>query len=242
MANSNNYDIFKEIEDIIDAQKRLGQYNVYHTNKTPTSKCVFSNNSSDRPQTVKFNEVSFMLSDQESLPGSSEIKYTDSEITIVKVKCNSDVFKKTLSTWDMNDIAIPGDGSHLGESPSLVNLATLVTQNVQCEGDDEYLVPISSWDPVTKEDDLPFGLKCCSDSKLYECNILKNTATDPNLYTKFISSDSSSQTDIKIEDLLNKYRVSSWAGKSSKIVRKHCQNLKDAESDRRQNQNKNKNE
>lgn len=89
----------------------------------------------------------------------SNIGQTDSEITVLRVKMDNSFLKTAPeNNWNMKDEGIPGDGTHLGESPSLVNLATLVIHTKDCyeeaancnvEGR-EYLVPLSSWDPADK--------------------------------------------------------------------------------------------
>ncbi|KAJ8933653.1 hypothetical protein NQ318_019298 [Aromia moschata] len=91
------------------------------------------------------------------------MKQTDSEITVVRVKCRKRPAKGRQSKWDMNDIAIPGDGCHLSDSPSMVNLVTLVGYSVPCEGE-EYLVPLSSWEPYLKQEHS--DLKCLSESNV----------------------------------------------------------------------------
>lgn len=76
---------------------------------------------------------------------------TDSEITVLRIKMESNHLKSSENNWNVND-SIPGDGSHLGNSASLVNLATYMSHNKSlksessCGEKDEYLVPLSSWD------------------------------------------------------------------------------------------------
>lgn len=210
---------FKQIEDIIDARKRLGQYNVYkHGNALNIKRgfCSTFQNPTDVNRTVvKFDETSLV-------PTPGNIRHTDSEITIVRIKCRgSSGARKSHkpNKWNlMNDIAVPGDGTHLAESPSMVNLATLVSQNFQCEGDDEYLVPLSSWDPLVKTEMMQL-LDCRSSSepKLNEKYLLSSSSTEPNLAWKLENSNSTTQTEVDLEE--HAIRRQSWAGKFSKFWR-----------------------
>jgi len=210
---------FKQIEDIIDARKRLGQYNVYkHGNALNIKRgfCSAFQNPTDVNRTVvKFDETSLV-------PTPGNIRHTDSEITIVRIKCRgSSGARKSHkpNKWNlMNDIAVPGDGTHLAESPSMVNLATLVSQNFQCEGDDEYLVPLSSWDPLVKTEMMQL-LDCRSSSepKLNEKYLLSSSSTEPNLAWKLENSNSTTQTEVDLEE--HAIRRQSWAGKFSKFWR-----------------------
>lgn len=212
---------FKQIEDVIDARKRLGQYNVYkHGNVLNIKRgfCSTFQNPTDVNRTVvKFDETSLV-----STPGN--IRHTDSEITIVRIKCreSSSARKnhKLNNKWNMmNDIAIPGDGTHLAESPSMVNLATLVSQNLQCEGDDEYLVPLSSWDPLVKTEMQLMDCRSLSEPKLNEKYSLSSSSTEPNLAWKLENSNSATQTEVELEEHVS--RRQSWAGKFSKFWRNH---------------------
>lgn len=215
---------FKQIEDIIDARKRLGQYNVYkHTNPL-NLRSVYSNfqNPQEINRTVvKFDEASLVSTDKEAQGVEVEnVRHTDSEITIVRMKRTGAVFKRKLNKWNMNDIAIPGDGTHLGESPSMVNLVTLVAQNFQCEGDDEYLVPLSSWDPFTRNEDFQLDLiKSFSDSKLYEKISVRASYTDPNIPCRQENLDNIVQTDDDADSQTSQWN---WAGKVSNYLRRHC--------------------
>ncbi|KAL3282543.1 hypothetical protein HHI36_005723 [Cryptolaemus montrouzieri] len=148
MKESDHFeDNFKQIEDIIDARKEQGYYNIY---KNENSRFSMPNAQGNPDRYVRFDDSIYQSE------SSSNLKLTDSEVTIVRVRCGGTAFKRCQSKWDMQDIAIPGDGSHLGESPSLVNLATMVIQfpiNLSSEGS-EYLVPLSSWDPYYKFEEI----------------------------------------------------------------------------------------
>lgn len=107
---------------------------------------------------------------------------TDSEITVVRVKRESLQMKESENNWDMHDKAIPGDGTHLGESPSLVNLVTLVNSskeslnaNNSAGQNVEYMVPLSSWDPL---DETPEILNVESDtSNSFSLNTIPSEET-----------------------------------------------------------------
>ncbi|KAF2882397.1 hypothetical protein ILUMI_23767 [Ignelater luminosus] len=175
----------KHIEDVIDARKKIGQYDVYRLPTVP----VISQNSLYRsaystPATgineegrQTFLEDGAMWVNEGDLcncpgePGIINIGPTDSEITVVRVKREGLQYKSDENKWNLNDDAVPGDGTHLGESPSLVNLVTLVGQPLQTFGNsstinsnnnnnkiseyNEYLVPLSSWDPCDHPYNLP---------------------------------------------------------------------------------------
>lgn len=159
----------KQIEDVIDARKKKGQYDVC-TQSQNTITCRFAYSAPSASitdeRTVRFDEPLWMKDGE--LNNCSvdsnlalNIGPTDSEITVVRVKREGMQFKLNHNNnWDMHDEAIPGDGTHLGESPSMVNLVTLVRHSLQSihpstyEGN-EYLVPLSSWDPSDKPHELP---------------------------------------------------------------------------------------
>ncbi|XP_023023509.2 uncharacterized protein isoform X2 [Leptinotarsa decemlineata] len=203
-------DNYKQIEDIIDSRKSLGQYNVNKQNNGINYRYAYSNSSStsDSNRYIRFEE-NVVLNEGDSL-NNSNIKQTDSEITVMRVKCNDSSFKRRKSKWDMHDIAIPGDGSHLGESPSLVNLVTLVGDSIPFEGE-EYLVPLSSWDPYVKSEDFSTDVKYCSDSKLNEAEFSSKKINSRSEQCQLKGNES---------DLIQ--RRGSWAGRISKFIRKHC--------------------
>ncbi|KAK9888724.1 hypothetical protein WA026_000950 [Henosepilachna vigintioctopunctata] len=168
MESKQSRENFKQIEDIIDARKQMGYYNVY---KNENSKFSTPNTLVNPDRYVRFEDT---ISQNES---ASNLKLTDSEVTIVRVRCGETTFKRCPSKWDMQDVAIPGDGSHLGESPSLVNLATMVIQfpmNISSAEGSEHLVPLSSWDPYYKCEDCPRKPEV-TDSESTNASFLKNT-------------------------------------------------------------------
>lgn len=143
------------VEDIIETRKSEGQYDVY-TQVTNFCRYAYSAPSANvNDLRIERNHCNLWMSDGELNNhhfdvNSLNVGPTDSEITVVRVKREGLQFKADRNNWDMHDDAIPGDGTHLGESPSLVNLVTLVTgqsQNGPVICRDEYLVPLSSWDP-----------------------------------------------------------------------------------------------
>lgn len=148
----------KQIEDVINARKKAGQYNVCLQSNTITA-CRHAYSAPSAGITGDKNvhlDDTVWMSDGElnNFPFNRDtfnIGPTDSEITVVRVKREGLQFKMSQNNWDLHDEAIPGDGTHLGESPSLVNLVTLVRQSTTstCERN-EYLVPLSSWDPCDK--------------------------------------------------------------------------------------------
>lgn len=155
----------KQIEDVIDARKKAGEYDIislqpnintcrYAYSAPATGIIDYENvhhddtvwmSSGEMNNNYFFNRDTF-----------NNIGPTDSEITVVRVKREGLQFKISQNNWDMHDEAIPGDGTHLGESPSLVNLVTLVRQSASTSTVDrsEYLVPLSSWDPCDKPREL----------------------------------------------------------------------------------------
>ncbi|KAG5900699.1 hypothetical protein JTB14_038217 [Gonioctena quinquepunctata] len=200
-------DNFKQIEDIIDSRKLLGQYNVNKQNNGVNYRYAYSNSTRGTGENsnryISFEDM--VLNEGDSL-NNTAIKQTDSEITVMRVKCSDLALKRRKSKWDMHDIAIPGDGSHLGESPSLVNLVTLVGDNILFE-EEEYLVPLSSWDPYfSKLEEFSPDMKCCSDSKLGEPN-----CSDQNITIDTLSEKNKQDDVTKIENLprnLSKMEIS----------------------------------
>ncbi|ERL87987.1 hypothetical protein D910_05375 [Dendroctonus ponderosae] len=194
---------FKQIEDVIDARKELGQYNV-HRHPNPLKNRCFCH-------PLEIHGGVSNISDKDIV-----VRSTESEITILRVSALSPL---KLNKWDgISDMAAPGDGTHLGENPSMVNLATLVTQNIQSEGEEEYLVPLSSWDSFLKDDPAQ-GLKRSSESKIGEKCWLRSWKTDPTIVVRLESSGSAqNKTPVEAER-----RRPSWAGKFSKFWRRHWQ-------------------
>lgn len=209
-------DNFKQIEDIIDSRKQLGLYNIP---KTTTGTNFRSRGTVLDLRSFRIEE-SISATEGDSLNNSS-IKQTDSEITVVRVKCQEIPSKRNRNNkWDMKDIAVPGDGTHLAESPSLVNLVTLVGDNKPFEGE-EYLVPLSSWEPSYKYEEKSTEMRCHSDSKVNKTsNRLENEGND-----------------LKNEKSDIVCGRAKWAGRLSKFIRKHCTKTKTVDESSSQNQN-----
>ncbi|KAK4878910.1 hypothetical protein RN001_007056 [Aquatica leii] len=144
----------KQIEDVIDARKKSGQYNIYANNLIFQNRRPISaptNLISKESLHSLANDMSIINDDLYNFP-LERIGPTDSEVTVVRVKQKGMQFRNDENKWNLNDDAVPGDGTHLGESPSLVNLVTLVDRSIHCgrENDEcsEYLIPLSSWEPI----------------------------------------------------------------------------------------------
>lgn len=142
----------------------------------------------------------------------ANVGQTDSEITVLRVRMESAHLKSRENNWTMKEDAIPGDGSHLGSSPSLVNLATFMVHNKSlksdnfCEGD-EYLVPLSSWDP----DDKPHDLQLESTEE--SINSRSNNTECPLTETELKSSQNKHN---------KQTQRPSFAGKFRNFLKKHC--------------------
>lgn len=172
------------IEDIIDARKNLGQYDVC-TQVTNTCRYAYSAPSATiNDLRIERNPCNMWMSDGELNnhafdANTLNIGTTDSEITVVRVKREGLQFKSCRNNWDMHDEAIPGDGTHLGESPSLVNLVTLVAGQSETvlhsstNQRDEYLVPLSSWDPS----DNPHEFQDIQSTIEAECPVMKTVVS-----------------------------------------------------------------
>ncbi|CAH1964757.1 unnamed protein product [Acanthoscelides obtectus] len=142
-ANDENY---RNIEDIIDSRKLLGQYNAFKHSNGINFRYAYSSSCA----VDKYDDTVAQL---EGDTGSTYLKLTDSEITVIRVKC-SDLSPKTFRNFADN--TKPGDGVHLGDSnPSMVNLVTLIGAGASHPlGTEEYLIPLSSWDHYLKLDDV----------------------------------------------------------------------------------------
>lgn len=144
------------IEDVIDGLKQLGYYNIpeitLNDQKPQNTRYAYSAPAGRCDNMICLDSCPWII-EGEINDGrdciSNFVGPTDSEITVLRVKMDNSLHKSTpINNWNMKDAAIPGDGTHLGESPSLVNLATIIDART-CEGR-EYLVPLSSWDPSDK--------------------------------------------------------------------------------------------
>lgn len=172
------------IEQIINSEKTDGQLDEY-TQVTNTCRYAYSAPSAtiNDLRVDRTPYCNMWMSDGELNNNHSfdvnclNVGATDSEITVVRVKREGLQFKSSRNNWDMHDDAIPGDGTHLGESPSLVNLVTLVRGQSESMLNSpvirgvEYLVPLSSWDPS----DNPHGYQDIQSTMEAECPVLKTT-------------------------------------------------------------------
>lgn len=173
------------IEDIIETRRNEGQYNIY--TQAPNNACRYAYSAPSatiNDLRIERNPCNLWMSDGELNNHNFDfntlnIGPTDSEITVVRIKREGLQFKPCRNNWDMHDDAIPGDGTHLAESPSLVNLVTLVTGQSQDElhssvvcRDEEYLVPLSSWDP----NDRPHNFQNIQSTMEVDCFDFKETS------------------------------------------------------------------
>lgn len=179
MVNSQNslVSVEKTIEDIIDYRRNESQYDINSAEITNSCRYAYSAPSATIND-LRIERIpphsNLWISDYELNNQSLDIDVgpTDSEITVVRIKREGLQFKAERSNWDMHDEAIPGDGTHLGESPSLVNLVTLVprqSDNSTIRVRDEYLVPLSSWDPS----DNPHEFQDIQSTMEANCTLLK---------------------------------------------------------------------
>ena len=141
----------KYIEKIIDKKKRNGEiiacYNVRRSVSYAPNHTHFTSETHSE-DTAATQGVSAVWSHKDDLDSNGdETDQTESEVTVVKCK------KLKLETGNLE----PGDGTHMSDNPSLVNLVTLVNPsensatNGDCREHEEYFVPLSSWDPPENE-------------------------------------------------------------------------------------------
>lgn len=151
----------REIESIIDDAKASGLYSLSNlnienwdescqrtTDDTPIEIESHENLLFYQPEKIIATKLSLSENTEEISVTKQTLVRSDSEVTVIRVKRNKGT--KPINKWEgIHDKAVPGDGTHLGDSPSLVNLVTYVssTSNIKKEAG-EYLVPISSWDPA----------------------------------------------------------------------------------------------
>ncbi|KAK9686788.1 hypothetical protein QE152_g36949 [Popillia japonica] len=223
----------KQIEDIIDARKRNGEYNFLfnrhkYSNSQSTCRYAYSTPRGYLEDKLMVPDESAMWNIEGDLNGDRDgnvisVGPTDSEITIVRVKRKSSQLKESENNWDMHDKAIPGDGTHLGESPSLVNLVTLVhspkesliTSNTSGENV-EYMVPLSSWDPL---DETPEILQVDSDtSKSFSVESVQSDQQD-RIGGSAVETDRQDE-DVEVIKSPVKVNHSNLAGRLSGFLRK----------------------
>lgn len=188
------------IEDVIEARRNEGQFDVCTQVTNTSCRYAYSAPSATiNDLRIERNSCNLWMSDGEINNhvfdvNTLNVGATDSEITVVRVKREGLQFKTARNNWDMHDDAIPGDGTHLGESPSLVNLVTLVTGHSENELNssvtrrDEYLVPLSSWDPS----DHPHEFQDIQSTMEADCPVLKTTISRCNV------SDEECNTELQV--------------------------------------------
>ncbi|KAF5269293.1 hypothetical protein FQR65_LT02594 [Abscondita terminalis] len=141
----------KQIEDAIDS----GHYNLFANilqNQKPLSAPI---NLKNQQSLHSLDDDLSIVKDRDlfTCDPLDRIEPTDSEVTVVRVKQKSLQFKNTENKWNLNDKSIPGDGTHLPESPSLVNLVTFVDErSVPSDECQEYFIPLSSWELSNRHD------------------------------------------------------------------------------------------
>lgn len=211
----------KKVEDIIEGRIENGQYDLFE-NETKIKNgqnipCRYAFSAPIALQTedkvtnldgfTNWNSEGDINENRDGV--ISNIGPTDSEVTVVRVKMDNSFLKAPENNWNLKDEAIPGDGTHLGDSPSLVNLATLVvrtkicSKEADCEQDRrEYLIPLSSWDPSDK----PNGIN------------------DADLRSDSVGTENISNSDSNMQNKSDKSNISprpSFAGRITKFLRKH---------------------
>lgn len=155
----NENENIRKIEDIIDIQKANGNYsirqiafnlpsdneNIAATNLVKSLESGLSTSSSaKKKKKLKHKQNKILMPDVISWP-------SDSDITVLKMKLCLDE-NNSLKDKIEN---IPGDGLHLPDSSSMVNLATLIKQSQPSSKNsmnlEEYLLPLSSWEQEGKD-------------------------------------------------------------------------------------------
>ncbi|KAB0798283.1 hypothetical protein PPYR_09276 [Photinus pyralis] len=133
----------KHIEDVIDARKKLSNFDTYENppKRRPLSAPVAS---------ISKKSSYCLLHDTTNWSNEADLEPSDSEVTIIRIKKRGLRNRTLENKWNLKDQAIPGDGTHFARSPSLINLVTLVRRgcgnaNESCT--QEYMVPLSSWEP-----------------------------------------------------------------------------------------------
>lgn len=243
----NAYDT--KIEDVIEVRKRNGDYDVRtYINNTVSCRYAYSAPLASIGR-WHFDITNICKSERELNKhlfdtNCFNIGPTDSEVTVVRVKREGLQFKQCQNNWNMHDDAIPGDGTHLGDSPSLVNLVTLVAGYSEqsliassvCETN-EYLVPLSSWDPCdnphqfqdiqsTIEADSP-TVKPILHQDYTPCNYSQQSKLNVNIESKItadgtaVQNSKESKTELQVIKHPNKQTgpVSNLAGRISKFLR-----------------------
>lgn len=157
----NEDDTIRQIEDIIDIQKASGNYKfntrqvVFNiptecdSNISTVSKSLESGLAEKRKCKIKIKKLREKR--KQSLIPDGITWPSDSDITVLRMKLNtkSEVIKEN------NASTLPGDGLHLPDSSSMVNLATLMlesqTPSKHSLSLEEYLLPLSSWESALED-------------------------------------------------------------------------------------------
>nr|CAI5835095.1 unnamed protein product [Callosobruchus analis] len=202
----------RDIEDIIDSRKLLGQYNAFKHSNGVNFRYAYSSSCA----VDKYDDTVAQL---EGDMGNTLVKQTDSEITVIRVKC-SDLCPKTCK--NINDNSIPGDGIHLGESnPSMVNLVTLIGAGASHPmGTEEYLIPLSSWDHYLKLDDL---VQPANDSK--PTDLLPTADSfDQEQQNKVLLAEKRQGCECGCQTLEKHvpFMKESWGKRISRFIQRHC--------------------
>ncbi|VEN63550.1 unnamed protein product [Callosobruchus maculatus] len=202
----------RDIEDIIDSRKLLGHYNAFkHSNGVNLRYAYSSSCAVD-----KYDDTVAQL---EGDMGNAYVKQTDSEITVIRVKC-SELSPKTCK--NINDNSIPGDGIHLGDSnPSMVNLVTLIGAGASHPmGTEEYLIPLSSWDHYLKLDDL---VQPTNEAKAADASPNADSFDQEQQINELVLGEKRQRCDCGCQTL--EKRVSfrePWVKRMSRFMRRHC--------------------
>lgn len=146
----------RHIEEVIEAGNQIGRYNY---NPPPATRNLSCHVTCSEP--IKMTETSIhnlieTLSNSDS--DSETLTPTDSEVTVVRVK----TLRNNNNTKNSHLDLVGGDGRHLVESLSLINLVTLV---VAKSNEIEVFVPLSSWEPNFNRSKLD-GATAISEDKL----------------------------------------------------------------------------
>lgn len=126
----------RHIEEVIEAGNQIGQYNYNLPAATKNLSCHVTCSEPIKMTETNNHNLTEILSSSDS--DSETLTPTDSEVTVVRVKTLRNNNTKT------SHLDLVGDGRHLVESLSLINLVTLV---VAKPNEIEVFVPLSSWEP-----------------------------------------------------------------------------------------------
>lgn len=126
----------RHIEEVIEAGNQIGRYNYHLPPTTRNLSCHLTCSEPIKMTETSNHNLTETLSNSDS--DSETLTPTDSEVTVVRVKTLRNNNTKN------SHLDLVGDGRHLVESLSLINLVTLV---VAKPNEIEVFVPLSSWEP-----------------------------------------------------------------------------------------------